>query len=102
MPRNPKNIPGYQGFGRPHTALVNPEKYGLTYEEAVALVDSGEWRTFYKNWLRDGKHDHRIIYCDNCHSPTVKTFMTVIGKNLCEDCVNAIRRRAYEKAIKTI
>ncbi len=59
MPRRPKQ--GYkQETGRPHDALHNHAKYDLTYEEAVALVNSGKWRSFYTVWKRKELKKSRI------------------------------------------
>ena len=39
-------------MSRPHMGLENPEKFGLTYEEVVELIETNKWRTFYANWYK--------------------------------------------------
>lgn len=75
------------GYGRPHSGLSDPGKYGLTYEEVMELIESGQWRAFYKGWCR-GKEGTR---CNLCHS-LVKAgeYTIVLNVVLCANCVKEI------------
>ena len=37
-------------MSRPHAGLSDPEKFGLTYEEVVELIETGKWKNFYSTW----------------------------------------------------
>jgi len=50
----------YQLTGRPHVGMDDPEKFGLTYDEVVRLIDDGCWRNFYTVFLRKEKKNKLI------------------------------------------
>jgi hypothetical protein len=106
-------------MGRKHSGLTNPEKYGLTYNQVVELIESGRWKAFYENWKEkedrkkarggarpwEGKRNRSIkkpkdvkapeetFKCTNCnkvHLLTTKHFL--IGEHIyiCLKCAELI------------
>jgi hypothetical protein len=60
MPRKPKEN-YHQLNGRPHKGLENPAKFGLTYEQVVSLINTGQWKTFYNTWYsRNRRKEKRL------------------------------------------
>ena len=87
MPRKPKEN-YHQVNGRPHAGLDNPAKYGLTYSEVVELIDSGEWRNFWKRWDYKRKKGRKC----SCCKEKKEVVETVSKIALCKDCKELVDR----------
>ena len=99
--------------GRPHKGLVNPELYGLTYEQVVNLIENGEWRNFYKRWHKKNRSPienitTKIPHCVNSSKITRRCticqmrivnqqFITFQNNYYCEACIRKITDDARGK-----
>ena len=105
--------------GRTHSGLANPEKYGLTYNQVVQLIETGQWRNFYQRWSLKKKRERErngekpwscqintnvkpkkpklkvldTFKCSNCKKEYTLTSKHVLIKQniyICEKCVELV------------
>lgn len=91
MTRKPKDN-YYQDKGRPHLGLENPEKFGLTFNEVVDLIDTGRWPSFLKSWKRKQKKIRKVrekkYVCPDCFSYVEDLSKWSYDGARCSECVN--------------
>ena len=100
MPKKPRER-YYQSRGQPHKGLDNPEKYGLTFEEVVELIDNGEWPRFARRWREQRKKERYIIRldftCPECSQR--KEDFDLWGEKLCKECAKEKKSAGGKKSV---
>jgi len=67
----------FQDRGQPHKGLDDPAKYGLTFDEVVELINTGQWSAFNQRWKRKEKREKQLAelhyICPKCNKVELDT-----------------------------